>query len=234
MQLYYPPGCKDRVAPFEALFDMTPCLERPEHIVGFYLVFERDVLRLCHDDDDKGVSISLAEIDKRATRDLELARACGLSRHAPPTVLDAMAGWGIDGLTLHRLGCKVTCLEQSPVAWALLHNLFERAGVSDVPLHRTDAWCWLEQSGESFQVVYLDPMFPERRKKALPGKRIQYLAQLVPGLEHELGDWLNAARSMATSRVVLKRRLHDPEIDNPDWCINGRSVRYDVYRSGQQ
>ncbi|MCZ6640555.1 MAG: class I SAM-dependent methyltransferase [Gammaproteobacteria bacterium] len=218
------------MATYEAHFEMTPSSVRSEHLLGFYLAYERDLLRLCRHDDDKGVSISAAEIEKRATHDLELARACGITRHTPCTVLDAMAGWGIDGLTLQRLGCRVTCLEQSSVAWALLHNLFERLGVDHGQLHHTDAWCWLEQATESFQVVYLDPMFPERRKKALPGKRIQYLAQVVGDLEHDLSDWINRARSTATSRVVLKRRLHDPEIGNPDWTINGRSVRYDVYR----
>ncbi len=231
LRLYFSLGCEDRVAIFEDHFELTPSSERPERMFGFYLMYERDLLRLCHADDGKGVSITAAEISKRATHDLELARACGV-RHGPSrcTVLDVMAGWGIDGLTLQRLGCDVTCLEQSAVAWAMLHNLIERLGVNEVKLHHTDAWCWLEQSREIFDVVYLDPMFPERRKKALPGKRIQYLAQVVSGLEHDLSDWISKARSLATSRVVLKRRLRDPEIGNPDWRIVGRSVRYDVYR----
>ncbi|MCZ6619488.1 MAG: class I SAM-dependent methyltransferase, partial [Gammaproteobacteria bacterium] len=191
-----------------------------------------DLLRLCCDVDVKGVSVTVAEIARRATPDLELARACGVTHGSPTRVLDAMAGWGVDGLTLQRLGCQVTCLEQSAVAWALLHNLIERSGAVDVKLHHVDAWCWLERSREAYEVVYLDPMFPERRKKALPGKRIQYLAKVVPNLEHDLSEWIARARSIATSRVVLKRRLRDSETDNPDWRISGRSVRYDVYRCG--
>ena len=208
MRLYFSPVCEDRVEIFEDHFELTPASERPERIVGFYLMYERDLLRLCHDNDEKGVSITTAEISKRATHDLELARACGVTHGLPPcTVLDVMAGWGVDGLTLQRLGCDVTCLEQSAVAWAMLHNLIERLGFNEVKLHHTDAWCWLEQSREVFDVVYLDPMFPERRKKALPGKRLQYLAQVVSGLEHDLSGWISKARSLATSRVVLKLSL---------------------------
>ena len=216
---------------FEDHFELTPSSERSGNSVGFYLAFQRDLLRLCRADDGKGASVAVAEVAKRATHDLELSRACGLTRGVACTVLDVMAGWGIDGLTLRRLGCEVTCLENSVVAWALVHNLLERSGATDVKLHHTDAWCWLEQTTKRFDVVYLDPMFPERRKKALPGKRIQYLAQVVSGLDHDLADWIARAKSVATARVVLNRRLHDPEAGDPDWRIAGRSVRYDVYRA---
>ncbi len=231
LRLYFPPGFLNQLEVFEDHFELTPSSALPRHSVGFYLTYQRDLLRLCHEGDAKGVSIAVAEIARRATYDLELAKACGITRNIPCAVLDAMAGWGIDGLTLRSLGCRVTCLERSAVAWALLHNLIERLGADDVNLHHTDAWCWLEQNTDNFDVVYLDPMFPERKKKALPGKRIQYLSQVVSGLDHDLPGWIARARSVASSRVVLKRRLHDSVIGNPDWHIKGRSVRYDVYRT---
>ena len=85
-----------------------------------------------------------------------------------------------------------------------------------------------------YDVICLDPMFPQRRKKALPGKRMQYLGALLEQSELEAdsdaADMVLRARPHARSRVVLKRRLKDPPAGAADWSLKGRSVRYDVFR----
>ena len=230
MRLYFPPGWEDHVAIFEDHFELIPTCELSRAVDGFYLTYSHENLRLCLGADRKGVSIAVSDITRRANLELELSRACGVTRASRLTVLDLMSGWGVDGLTLQRLGCTLTCLEVSTIAWALLQNLIERSGADDIKLLNVDAWDWLDQCDEFYDVVYLDPMFPERRKKALPNKRIQYLGQLVSSPEHDLRDWIARARLRALSRVVLKRRLHDPQVGNPNWQISGRTVRYDVYR----
>ena len=85
-------------------------------------------------------------------------------------------------------------------------------------------------AGVKSDVIYLDPMFPGRRKKALPNKRMQYLNMLLGESEPFDASLLELARQRARNRVVLKRRLKDPELLAPDWALKGRSVRYDVYR----
>ena len=83
-------------------------------------------------------------------------------------------------------------------------------------------------------VICLDPMFPQRRKRALPGKRMQYLGALLEQsgqeVEPDAAGMVLLARPHARSRVVLKRRLKDPPTGAPDWSLKGRSVRYDVFR----
>jgi 16S rRNA (guanine1516-N2)-methyltransferase len=81
-----------------------------------------------------------------------------------------------------------------------------------------------------YDVVYLDPMFPGRSKRALPGKRLQVLAALAVADPRPLSLWLEAAVAAARHRVVLKRRSKDPLVARPDWQIRGRTVRFDVYR----
>jgi 16S rRNA (guanine1516-N2)-methyltransferase len=83
----------------------------------------------------------------------------------------------------------------------------------------------------TFDVIYLDPMFPLRSKSALPGKRLQYLHELVGETRDVDAALLERARRSATARVVLKRRRTDPVLAAPDWQIVEKSVRFDVYRS---
>ena len=80
----------------------------------------------------------------------------------------------------------------------------------------------------------LIPMFPAHGKTALPGKRMQ-VTRALPGAETDMSTdellcWIEAGRTAARRRVVLKRRLKDPVVGSPDWQIKGRSVRFDVYR----
>src|SRR5262245_52691684 len=161
-----------------------------------------------------------------------LARACG----AKPglRVLDAMAGFGIDGLVLTTLGCRVHMVERSPVVFTLLEDLVchwvsETRGVCpDIELGdglaHFDAAPW--------DVIYLDPMFAARAKTALPNKRLQYLSQVLAEADQTIDEEVvRRARRAAMGRVVLKRRLRDPLLAAPDWQITGKTVRFDVYRA---
>jgi 16S rRNA (guanine1516-N2)-methyltransferase len=84
--------------------------------------------------------------------------------------------------------------------------------------------------GECFDVVYLDPMFPVRRKGALPRLKAQLLADVALPLEIDEATLVDVARIRARERVVLKRRGRDPSVAVPDWQIRGTRVRFDVYR----
>ncbi len=199
---------------------------------GFYLSFEDDLLQLRRVTDRQGVFVSEREIDRRLSGEFLLGRACGL----PVTglrVLDAMGGLGVDAMALSRRGAVVDIVEREPMLWALLKDLVRRIGTAGVTATLAD--CRAVLAAEPvYDVVYLDPMFPGRRKKALPGKRMQYLAALLsqsaqPPVPFE-ADLIALAQSAARSRVVLKRRLKDPVVRTPDWSLKGHTVRYDIYR----
>ena len=88
--------------------------------------------------------------------------------------------------------------------------------------------CWDERR---FDVIYLDPMFGDHPSGALPALRMQALAAVADEMDDaEVAGMLAAARTSATSRVVIKRRRHAPPVATPDWRILARSVRFDVYR----
>ena len=94
-----------------------------------------------------------------------------------------------------------------------------------------DATQWLSQN-KGIGVVFLDPMFPPKRKKsALPPGHIQLLQSIVGDVNSEANENLfQAALSAATRRVVVKRPSHAPPMGaNPVATHEGKLVRYEVY-----
>lgn len=172
------------------------------------------------------VDFSSADIRRRiaAGRSLPVVRAvAGRGEHAL-TVLDATAGLGRDAYTLAKAGLRVTAIERSPVVAALLRDGLQRAN-AEMQLHVGDAIEYMRD--HKADVVYLDPMFPERRKSALVKKEMQYFQALLGDDDAEA--LFEAAKNCATKRVVVKRPNHAPELAKPNHTIPGKTVRFDVY-----
>ncbi len=172
-----------------------------------------------------------------------LARAIGLKRGATPTVIDATAGLGRDAFVLACLGCTVHLLERSPIIAALLRDGLERAVLDAVigalvaermQLQVADAQRYLRQldPDQHPDVVYLDPMYPHRRKSALVGKEMRLLRQLV-GDDEDASELLAAALCCARQRVVVKRPRLAPNLEGPPptLAITAPNTRFDVYLS---
>lgn len=159
-----------------------------------------------------------------------LHRATGVGGASPVglSVLDACAGFGIDGLALAR-AAQVTLIERQPLVFIMLLEFAARMGAS-VDIRHGDGLLAFEDEA-AWDVIYLDPMFPQRSKKALPSRPMQHLRDLSAGAEHMvLDEVLTRAIASANDRVVLKRRLRDPVIDRPSYSLAGKTIRFDVYR----
>ncbi|MBX3461518.1 MAG: class I SAM-dependent methyltransferase [Planctomycetes bacterium] len=172
-----------------------------------------------------------AENRRKAGKGLLLAKAVGI-RKQPSQVLDATAGLGRDAYALAALGCDVTAVERSPVVAALLQDALTRAAgdpaVARIRLVVGDARDAMQRA--RYEVVYLDPMFPERRKSAKVKKEMQYMQALLG--DDSADDLLAPALACATRRVVVKRPVHAPTLapaPKPSHVFKGKSVRFDVY-----
>lgn len=172
-----------------------------------------------------------------------LAKAVGV-RRGTNQVVDATLGWGQDALRLLKLGLHVVGFERSPVLYALLWDGLRRA--------RQASW-WRQQVEPRFQiyqadavtalptltslqrqVIFLDPMFPERRKGALAKGEMQILqnlfAQEEPKSGADLSQLWSAAWTHSERRVVAKSpRLSPSAFGQPALQFRGKSVRYDVW-----
>jgi hypothetical protein len=58
---------------------------------------------------------------------------------------------------------------------------------------------------------------------------MQYLQSMADEPSHDVESCLAAALATARRRVVLKRRLKDVVIAQPNHQLRGRAVRFDVY-----
>lgn len=225
---YHHPSARSLTGSLRRHFIVEPRESAPLQHPGFYLWAVDDHLELRRGGEPAGVWISVDDVARRSAQGGELRRAC-LGKAGSANVLDAMAGWGVDGLVLAGAGATVTLVERQPALWALQRDLVRRTGLDRVVCRCDDGFAAITGS-EAHDVIYLDPMFPTRNKRALPGKRMQWTAQLATADPRPLAQWLDAAIGRAVERVVLKRRRKDPALRPPDWQIVGTTVRYDVYR----
>jgi 16S rRNA (guanine1516-N2)-methyltransferase len=170
-----------------------------------------------------------------------IAKAIGLKHGKTPTVLDATAGLARDAFVLASLGCNITLVEQSPILFTLINDGIKRAIESEetstiinniTNLINADSKLYLEHMDQDSKpdVIYIDPMFPERKKSALVKKDMQILQKLLGKAEHS-DVLLDAALKHANNRVVVKRPAHAKPVCEkvPDTSINGKKTRYDIY-----
>ena len=168
-----------------------------------------------------------------------LAKAVGRSKQ--PTVWDATGGLGRDSFVLAGLGLNVHIFERHPAVYCLLADGLARAllhpdtaeTASRLTLHHADAAEYMSRLAAEIgrpQVVYLDPMYPERRKSAAVKKEMAFFHELVGTAQNDAA-LLDAALATATARVVVKRpRLGDFLCGRqPDYQYTGKSTRFDVY-----
>jgi len=158
------------------------------------------------------------------------------------SVLDLTAGVGQDAFLLAVLGYRVEAAERNPILAALLEDALARAlntpalaaALEGRLLFSCEEGQSLLARSKPTDVVYLDPMFPPKRKRgALPRKEMRMVRALV-GDDPDAGALFELALACARDRVVVKRPHHAPCLGpSPDFEITGKLVRYDVYLTHQ-
>lgn len=170
-----------------------------------------------------------------------LGKAVGIGRKAGLAVIDATGGLGRDSFVLADLGARVHLCERHPVIAALLQSGLDNAAAS------ADQWLRSVAARMRFSavdvrelcsddinradVIYLDPMFPQRDKAAAVKKEMvlfQFLLQDESPDADALLDW---ALQQSVARVVVKRPLKAEVLAGvpPSHNIRGKAVRYDTY-----
>ena len=163
----------------------------------------------------------------------------GLIRACKPTsgvrIVDATAGWGRDAALLASFGAHVQMVERNPIMAAMLEDALQRLEPASKMAHLLslvcmDARAYLQTlSAENApDVIYIDPMHPERQKTALVKKDMQALQQLL-GTQDDAQALLDTALAYAKGRVVVKWPQREPPLRATTSQIMGKTVRFDVY-----
>ena len=164
-----------------------------------------------------------------------LRRAIGPGRRH---VVDATAGFGSDAVHLVALGHRVTAIERNAIVSALVQDGLARAraqGLLDDDNPRWlmgDARTLLPQLTPRPATIYLDPMFPPKRRKSAAVRKEMNLLRRLAIDDPDALELLAVARACAADRVVMKRPIGAaPLAADVAAVYSGKLVRYDVYRT---
>ncbi len=210
----------------------------------YLLVPSPQGLRLCdsHNPRVRPLSVNASWLAAQVgaiSRRQPLARAVGRRAH---NIVDVTAGFGDDALLLAAIGYRVTAIERCPIVGALLRDGIMRAcadsklaGLLDQRLTLVigEARELLPGLDPMPDTIYMDPMFPPKRKRsALARKSVRVLRELV-GDDEDAPQLLQLCLRQAKHRVVVKRPHYAaPLMAKPSLSYSGKLVRYDIYRTG--
>lgn len=161
-----------------------------------------------------------------------VAKACGAKHQV--SILDLTAGLGRDAYLLASLGCQVLMVERQPVMHALLADGLARLHAEKpeikLELLQGDAKQLMAHQAKHAEVIYIDPMHPERTKSALVKKEMRILRTLV-GSDEDKQQLIEQALQIKGKRVVVKWPLKGAPYTSqkPTAVFKGKSTRFDIY-----
>lgn len=167
-----------------------------------------------------------------------LLRALGWKSTEQKNVLDMTAGLGRDACMLFFAGFNVTMFERNPVLQILLANALHALPFDDFTqqfsLAKEDSIAYLEKmaiedpKGSFADAIYMDPMYPERKKSALVKKELRIIRNLV-GADMDSEALLLAAIDSGVSRVVVKRPKGATYVADkvPNHSVESPNTRFD-------
>ncbi|GKT11657.1 MAG: 16S rRNA (guanine1516-N2)-methyltransferase [Thiomicrorhabdus sp.] len=106
--------------------------------------------------------------------------------------------------------------------------------INSLSIKQANSADYLLSEQPKVDVIYMDPMYPEKKKNAATKKEMKALQNLV-GPDRDSEKLLSAALQTASYRVVVKRPKGAPiiELDNPKLIpsanISSPNTRYDIY-----
>lgn len=165
-----------------------------------------------------------------------LASAVGKKSH---TIVDATGGWAQDSLALFRMGYQVATIERSPVMAELIRDGYQRLAQKDWVIKREltppqllvgNAIELLANLPERPDCIYLDPMFPAKKKQSAATRKSMAILRDILGDDLDREQLFAAALAATGKRVVVKSPDHaEPLAGKPSESYQGKLLRYDVY-----
>lgn len=172
-----------------------------------------------------------------------ILRAIGWKSNRPLQLLDLTAGLGRDSAMMAAAGVNVTMIERNPILQILLEsgicqlknhpNPASNQLYNRLSLIKMDAIDYLTSNlSDQYDVIYMDPMFPHRKKSALVKLDLRMVRELV-GDDPDAHILLESAIKTNCKRIVVKRPKNAPHIGNmpPHHIIESPNMRFDVYQN---
>ncbi len=172
---------------------------------------------------------------KKGVRSEIIGRALGGLKKGH-RVLDLSAGLAVDAVFLAQLGFQVTSIERNPVIYKALeaaYQCFTGSYKNQLEFIYDHAENFLLNRNNNFDLCYFDPMFPSKKKSALPKQEMAFFKKLV-GADLDADQILiQAIKSEKFKRVVVKRPIEANDLGLglviKSGTIEGKIIRYDIY-----
>ena len=198
------------------------------------LLCSHNGVRLCLDDQDL------------CSEPFQISLVCRavMGKLDKPVVFDATAGLGRESMILQSAGCSVTMFERNPVIYLLLKSaLYEAQHDPEVLSSLKNGLPALvgygsvkeitQSSAELTKpdVIYYDPMFPERNKSALVKKEMRIFHELV-GFDEDTLEYANYLCTRVKHHLVVKRPGNEKPLElnvRRSSFVDGKACRFDCY-----
>lgn len=171
------------------------------------------------------------------TAKLPLIKAIEGKNKGKLTLIDATAGLGTDSFCIAARGHQMIAIEQSAIVYSLLFDGLKRAH-QDANLSPIAKNITLKFGNASeiiprlpkVEIIYLDPMFPDKSKSAKVKKNMQML-QIILGTSDTNSDLFQTAMTYSEKKVIVKRPKQSPFLGDqkPNSQLIGKTNRFDVY-----
>ena len=167
-----------------------------------------------------------------------LIKAARMKNHPAESLrlVDGTAGLGEDSFLLAAYGFNVLLIEKNPNIFKSLNSILSQAALDEdlslivkrMELVEGDSIDLLRNLDFTPDIIYLDPMFPKRKKSGLVKKKMQMLQELEEPCQDEEG-LLESAIYSNPHKIVIKRPAKGPFLCDrkPSYSIKGDIIRYD-------
>ena len=173
---------------------------------------------------------------KRTNHESNLKKALGKSKE-PLYIFDATAGLLSDSMIFVSLGHKVIAVEQSRIIYLLVKDGIRRAEASipflnNLKLINANSINAYKELDTSFDVIYLDPMYPKLKKNIKKSGEISAVGSILE-IENLIDDQdflIKSFMNESFKKLILKRPLKSKKFySNINYQVKGSTTRFDIY-----
>lgn len=158
-----------------------------------------------------------------------LLQAIKIKKKLPKTLIDTTPGVLKDSFMLAARDIRITAIERNPLLYIMVKQALCHL---DVPIHYLFADAKQQLANYPAEIIYIDPMYPPKRKSAQVKKDMQILHHIV-GADTDAHELLTAAKQQQqhNSRIVVKRPNYAPPLGNekPSFVSQTGTTRFDIY-----
>ena len=152
-------------------------------------------------------------------------------------IFDATPGFLSDTMIFLSMGHKVVAVEQSKIIFHLVNDAIRRASPSltylkNLSFCHGESFNYFDNAKDNFDVIYLDPMYPDSRKKVKKTGSVEALKFILDyeRKSNQNDELVLKFLANRNKKIILKRPLKsNKKYNNINYQVKGKTTRFDIY-----